>query len=421
MLLKKFSVSGFKNLTQPIELDELGQINVIHGANNVGKSNLLQAMDLYFRVNEYISQSGHNVFNKETEDAFNKYFGYPIFEIFNLTTYTTIDIGGVIIINPTIEDIITGYQIILEPERQARIGISLPVALLLQWHQAFHLKSNPLNKEQKFTNPFALITTHRRTLTDTTPPSLTIIPQTLRDALFDAKESREAFWVQRWNLFVEAMTEFEDIIGPGRFNTAFDRARNQADLVLDRGDVRIPVDLLGSGIQQIVALLGQLLLTPADIVAIEEPELNLRYTLQTRLLQAFKKITQSEHGPQQLFLTSHSPAFEAEPYFFAMELKEGVPVISRKSCDLAWKYTGQGQSEADSLHEMYAKWPEPVNYVSSEGLLLLPEIIRNKLSLQQGGGVSFMPNKNTGRFELWTMEELDKWFSGEGHNASTNG
>lgn len=42
-------MAGYKNLEQPIVLDGLGSINVIHGANNVGKSNLLQAIDLFFR------------------------------------------------------------------------------------------------------------------------------------------------------------------------------------------------------------------------------------------------------------------------------------------------------------------------------------------------------------------------------------
>src|SRR5580700_3644751 len=49
MLLRRFSVQGYKNLQQPIVLDDLGPINVIHGPNNVGKSNLLQAIDLLFR------------------------------------------------------------------------------------------------------------------------------------------------------------------------------------------------------------------------------------------------------------------------------------------------------------------------------------------------------------------------------------
>ncbi len=183
--------------------------------------------------------------------------------------------------------------------------------------------------------------------------------------------------------------------------------------MLDSGRVRVPVDLLGSGIQQIVALLGQLLMTPATLVGIEEPELNLRYTLQKQLLAAFQEITKSEYGPEQLFLTSHSPAFEAEETFFAMEYQDGAPALSRKPRALARVYTAS-RDEEDQYPEMHARRPEPVCYVSSEGLVKLPEDVRQTLGVQSGGGVSFIPNKETGRFEIWTTDEVEEWLTGEG-------
>jgi predicted ATPase len=48
MKIERFEVKGFKNLRQNVVLDDLAGVNVIHGENNVGKSNLLQAMDLFF-------------------------------------------------------------------------------------------------------------------------------------------------------------------------------------------------------------------------------------------------------------------------------------------------------------------------------------------------------------------------------------
>ncbi|MBK6534710.1 MAG: AAA family ATPase [Deltaproteobacteria bacterium] len=48
MKIERFEVKGFKNLRQSAVLDELAGVNVIHGENNIGKSNLLQAMDLFF-------------------------------------------------------------------------------------------------------------------------------------------------------------------------------------------------------------------------------------------------------------------------------------------------------------------------------------------------------------------------------------
>jgi len=244
-----------------------------------------------------------------------------------------------------------------------------------------------------------------------TSPTLHIVPQRLRDALFDAKESREGTTVRRWELFVEAMQQFESILGPGWFATAFDRQSNQADLVLDSGNVRVPVDLLGSGVQQIVALLGQLLMTPATLVGIEEPELNLRYTLQKQLLKALQQITASEYGPEQIFLTSHSPAFEAEEHFFGMEMSGDGPTLSRRPRAMARVYTGT-RDEEDLYPEMLAQEPEPPCYVSSEGLVMLPEDVRQLLKVERGGGLSFIPNKETGRFEIWTTDDLDQWWTG---------
>jgi AAA15 family ATPase/GTPase len=50
MQLKKFSVKGFKNFQTELTLENMGAIVVIHGENNVGKSNLLESMQLFFQL-----------------------------------------------------------------------------------------------------------------------------------------------------------------------------------------------------------------------------------------------------------------------------------------------------------------------------------------------------------------------------------
>jgi len=49
MQLLEFEVQGFKSLYD-CKLTDLQPINVFHGENNVGKSNLLEAMELFFRA-----------------------------------------------------------------------------------------------------------------------------------------------------------------------------------------------------------------------------------------------------------------------------------------------------------------------------------------------------------------------------------
>src|SRR5690606_17698470 len=48
MLLQRFQVQGFKNIRRAITLDELGPVTVLAGDNNVGKSNVLEALGLFF-------------------------------------------------------------------------------------------------------------------------------------------------------------------------------------------------------------------------------------------------------------------------------------------------------------------------------------------------------------------------------------
>jgi len=67
------------------------------------------------------------------------------------------------------------------------------------------------------------------------------------------------------------------------------------------------IEMLGSGIQQIVALVARLLVSHATFVAIEEPELNLRYTLQMRLWEILHEIVKAPVGPQQIKRAAESP------------------------------------------------------------------------------------------------------------------
>jgi len=356
-LLQQFEVTGYKNLTRTVKFGPLGRINVIHGENNVGKSNLLQAMDLYFQLLGHSRLYSRKQMKVESR-VFNK-LGHPIDEIFNFANPVPLEMMGTFWFTAEqrkrfglelmgVKAVEIGIRAFLQAGNvQVQIvhvtsgmtsGMLVPIFTFLS--------ETRLLQVDKASSRFVLLGVDRRSLVEgAAPVSTHIVPQTLRDALFDAKESREVMIARRWELFVEAMKQFESIMGPGWFSTSFDRPNNRADLLLDQGNMRVSVDLMGSGVQQIVALLGQLLLTPATLVGIEEPELNLRYTLQKQLLRALQEIVASEHGPGQLFLSSHSPAFEAEEHFFGMEIEDGAPVLTRRPRASARIYTGTRDEE----------------------------------------------------------------------------
>jgi hypothetical protein len=50
MRIDSIRVKGFRNFRQPVSLEELTDINVLHGENNTGKSNLIDAIELAFAL-----------------------------------------------------------------------------------------------------------------------------------------------------------------------------------------------------------------------------------------------------------------------------------------------------------------------------------------------------------------------------------
>lgn len=60
MQLKRFSIKGFKNFRQEVVLENMGYICVIHGENNIGKSNVLKAMECFFLILSEYEQYGYD-------------------------------------------------------------------------------------------------------------------------------------------------------------------------------------------------------------------------------------------------------------------------------------------------------------------------------------------------------------------------
>jgi len=149
-----------------------------------------------------------------------------------------------------------------------------------------------------------------------------------------------------------------------------------------------------------VALVARLLVSEATFVAIEEPELNLRYTLQLRLRDIFHEIVKAPVGPQQLFLTSHSPAFEFGEHFYAMTADNDGPTVKHLPIKQALMFT-EHDANAPNIGET-----APQCYVSSDRLVRLPEDICQYLGIEQGGGIVTLKRKDNGHVELLTNEQF---------------
>lgn len=462
MHLRRFQVHGFKNFRQPVALEDLGPFNVIHGDNNAGKSNLIEAIGLFFVLieelfevpppagraeSDIIQQLQHSLLGDEEGDEqpwqrkrevdrrLLERRGYPAREIFHLHEPVPIELSGSIALAPD-ELARAGLQVpgdvaqgpieridvtvrlstvvnVLEAELVAlALGAAdapAPVPLdspalepFLRRLGAF-LTSRHDAEGRPTGRRFALVEADRWTegaRIEWSHAGRDMVPPDLCLALYDAKESRDDAQRQRWRRFALAMQRFEEILGPGQFGVVYDRHSRRASLVFetDAGKL-IPGHLLGTGIQQAASLIGRMIMTGATILAVEEPELNLRYTRQMLLREILIELV--GEGPTQLVITSHSPAFESPRGFHALRSTADGPVADRRPSSEAGRFT-----ETANLLAPPAGASAPLCYVSSEGLVLVPEEVREQLGIHGGGGVYFIHRKDSGHFEMLTDEQF---------------
>jgi AAA15 family ATPase/GTPase len=95
MRLQQFSVKGFKNFHQRIFLENMGEICVVHGDNNIGKSNVLEAMQLFFQL---LRVQHQNSLVLSTEMSFSEIeqLGFIASDIFNLESPCTIELNAIL-------------------------------------------------------------------------------------------------------------------------------------------------------------------------------------------------------------------------------------------------------------------------------------------------------------------------------------
>lgn len=397
MKLQSFEVHGYKNLVSPITLDTpggLGPINIIHGDNNVGKSNLLEAMELFFACLAGIESI------QEKNYRFSHLMGGVDLDpltFFNQTTPRPIHFRASVSFSP--EDVVhlerqdlpTTVQVQLTLSKQAGPAPTggINVAFPGQSSEVAALLPHLISLNRDLTRRFQHVGVHREIRSGfynqnnqaSAPTGRQLIPPALSLALYDLYNAEDPQHVARWELFVSALQDFKELFDNGTPVPIFRRAENRAFVTIQTsGGGRIAVDLLGSGLQQIIGLLGRLAVGGASILALEEPELNLRYDLQERLRRSLLRMAEDKRVGIQMFLTSHSPAFEVGDSFFAMRKGTPGPSLERRPVSEAAAFTGTSTLPTTLPH----------SWLSSDGVLRVPDNIQQTLGLSRGGPVAFV-------------------------------
>lgn len=414
MKIESFEVKGYKNLTEPIRIDGLGDrgLVVVHGLNNVGKTNLLEAIQLPFlligsdedRLPLRQPAMLDTVANKSRGVDFDDYFTLgapsPITIRLRLSyekseaerrgvtpdyPCSNVDLGIRVskgVSGPEwqlIEYRVGGVDLVSsiegdDDESTKRYRFALYFARNLIWRR------------------FVLVRLNRIMVGESPPRPRGVLPDELVLALWDIKESPDPELYRRWQAFVDACEAFSDVLGAATPVVSYDRHEQRASLYMQTPSSRIPCHLLGSGVQQLLGILARMLVSNADVVALEEPEASLSFALHQKLRDAMRRILDASLGPRQIFMTSHSPHFDTERDFIAVALEKGIPQVGWRSPGDAALFTGQ----TEAVREGSA----PVSYVTSEGLVRLPLFVRDSLGVPQGGGVVFHQGAKEGHIEM---------------------
>lgn len=421
MQLIEFEVHGFKSLYN-CKLTDLQSINVFHGENNVGKSNLLEAMELFFRTLSLFDEQGVSSSHGFSGSAFQTRFGL-VEDIFSWDGNGIITLRG----RTSLSDL--DFHRVQHPEQGAHRISQLEIVLqIAQRMDGVEVRLTELETEEGTVLPedgsfykrqlaqalirdflskfgFYRIRFDRRLITESAPPGARpskIAPldpsgSNLKERLFWASVSddpleRRAFRQVLRPMFANPPLSLGTLQPVARPGAPF-------DLQLETAERSIPIDQLGSGIQQLALLGGMIALSQCWIVAIEEPEINLSWPTQKKLKSILSNmVADTDVAPSQFFISSHSPLFEFHKNFFKVEMVEGRTVV-----------TPVPNKEREKLFDVFTVPEGRGPRIRSGNAVVLPDYVLETLGVSQGDTIYF--HRDGDRFQVLSgaqYEELMK-------------
>lgn len=217
----------------------------------------------------------------------------------------------------------------------------------------------------------------------------------LAEKLLSLRLSLEPLERERWRFFGSLLSKFPTLQGK---EISIDRVSRDSIPELffeERGRQILKLTELSSGEQQIVTLCAALITSRASIVAIAEPEMSLSATNQ-RMLKNILEQQVREGLIDQVILESHVQVFDG-PEVVRFRRENGTSRVIRE--------VRKPETEALVAHAREKGAEE--QYVTTEGYTQLPAGMRQDLGLE-GGGMLWFLRDDRKRWAAWKTEELEE-------------
>jgi len=399
MKIKRFAIQGFKSIDHLI-VDNLTDVNVFYGQNDVGKSNIFEALAVWqhvFQLDKKLKQTppkhwfrlgGNGRIVLEVDYQIDK----EAWQQSNL--YAQLINGKITFDDKSDATLVNASTLTLATKCELTSG-----------SKSVSGSAHIIVNEERF----------RTHLWETIWPSLHVIQaerrfqrekwskgsnlgaisdENLKQALFYAYLSQDPQQKQRLTAIRHLLAK--DPFKLGELDVALDPETEQIDIGFVYENGRLPIENLGSGSQQLLLMLGQVFLNDYPIVALEEPEMNLSPAYQEHLLATLRELmADTAVKLNQLFISTHSPylEFQENSYLVTRDEKGATQVVKSNSED----YT--------DYFALTQVGPDTGARLNSLNQVELYEGVIKDLELSRGDMIVFVRNEN-GRWEIRAAREV---------------
>nr|QNO56740.1 DNA replication and repair protein RecF [Methanosarcinales archaeon ANME-1 ERB7] len=413
MKIRKIHIKRYKSLWD-LTLEDIGDLTTLIGRNSSGKSNILEALNLFFSefdpeieknavFNEYMwfkrntKEPIEFIVTIELENEFKEIITKEISNVFGLEK-----IGN----NLTI------CRQIVSPEPNTALWRTTYVKV----NDTFLIEDGKLTKKTvKPAKPdlhqnllqnlskvikakFKLIPTTRN---ESRPINLwdrtSIIPPDTQNQLINLHESTNRPDEEKWSEFIEFLEEVPSLAGKMDFI--------RREIHIKEPGIRFPIALIGGGDQEILTLIPPLI-EESTIVGIEEPETHLHSKLARDFFNILKKASEN----CQILITTHSPVFVdkadlGSTWIVRMENNKTKAIRIKEEGDLNNIFFELGYKPSDVLFADKILLVE--GWTEKEVLPILAQKLGYNLLKE---GISIFPTrgKEQGKYHLKMWAEITK-------------